>query len=334
MRLRLLNVIGSLPLLIVNALNPRSRIQHLPLATENALYYKVSANAGDAQKLTRLTKQVEQVGEVLAQRSCIVLKNADNEASSEKPLPETVVVQIGIARAGELKNDVCGFARRSFRMKNRLTFTKASIKISENCINFTTIAHELLHVLGFDHAQDRADSPMYLRAEGRAGSDSKKKILHLEDVGAFDCKSIMLYDDTPLTRFGREYFEENGCVSASNATVRNSRIGEGDLRRLNWLHCAASEPGFDRDVRDLQTNLIGRLQLWSRQGISLEPLPYANFSEASGLDPGLGMESYGKMELSKEARSAAALGFSRLVNAPLPMLMLLSLLNVNGWCCF
>ena len=134
---------------------------------------------------------------------------------------------------------------------------RIDIKSGLSCMNQATIAHELVHALGFDHEHNRPDRDDWVQIdfnnvrENRENSDFKildsKKFYNLSTP--YDYKSIMHYhsfahainESLPTIRAIKAPFEIEINENLSNIDVEEIRTlyncKQGILIRINFINC-------------------------------------------------------------------------------------------------
>ncbi|XP_073715171.1 low choriolytic enzyme [Misgurnus anguillicaudatus] len=112
------------------------------------------------------------------------------------------------------------------------------------CIYHSTIQHELLHALGFNHEQTRSDRDSYIKIVWENILEDKKhnfnKIDTLNQGTSYDYGSVMQYE--------RYAFSKNGnptMVPIPNSNVQlggATQMSQNDINRLNRLYNCKSRP--------------------------------------------------------------------------------------------
>ncbi|XP_075994318.1 high choriolytic enzyme 1-like [Genypterus blacodes] len=119
------------------------------------------------------------------------------------------------------------------------------------CVFQSTIQHELLHALGFDHEQTRSDRDNHVRILLRnviRGQESNFRIIPTNNLGTpYDYNSVMQY--------GRFAFSRNGqptIVPIPNANVqigRATQMSPNDILRVNRLYrCNSTASSLDEEI--------------------------------------------------------------------------------------
>ncbi|XP_045928858.1 high choriolytic enzyme 1-like [Micropterus dolomieu] len=116
----------------------------------------------------------------------------------------------------------------------------------QGCLYHSTIQHELLHALGFNHEQTRSDRDSYIRVNWENIIDGMAynfdKINTLNQGTPYDYNSVMQYEKYAFSKNNRPTMEPipNANVPFGQAT----QMSKNDIERLNRLYkcCKYSEP--------------------------------------------------------------------------------------------
>ncbi|XP_076877532.1 hatching enzyme 1.2-like isoform X3 [Brachyhypopomus gauderio] len=144
-----------------------------------------------------------------------------------------------------------------------------------SCIYHSTIQHELLHALGFNHEQSRSDRDDHIRVVWENIDDNMKynfdKINTLNQGTPYDYNSVMQYHRTAFSNNGQPTMVPipNSDVPIGQAT----QMSQNDITRLNRLYmCFQKHGGF---VVDDALSL----------GSVLSPLPAPHSVPQGAVDP-------------------------------------------------
>ncbi|VUD62436.1 Flavastacin [Thalassocella blandensis] len=124
-----------------------------------------------------------------------------------------------------------------------------NLSIGPGCAWKKTVAHELMHALGFLHEQSRADRDNFVRInynniqDGRAGQFNKKGPI-TTSVGSYDYHSVMHYGHKAFSKNGKptivsldpnipnqQLGKSNGLTNKDIAAIRN-KYGSGNASPL------------------------------------------------------------------------------------------------------
>ncbi|KAF7647811.1 hypothetical protein LDENG_00166090 [Lucifuga dentata] len=108
----------------------------------------------------------------------------------------------------------------------------------QGCLYHSTVQHELLHALGFNHEQTRSDRDNHIRVHWNNIIDGMEynfyKIDTLNQGTPYDYNSVMQYERYAFSKNNRPTMEPipNSNVSFGQAT----QMSRNDIDRLNRLY--------------------------------------------------------------------------------------------------
>ncbi|KAH7720304.1 Protein NAS-1 [Aphelenchoides avenae] len=116
---------------------------------------------------------------------------------------------------------------------------RQQVSLADECIDYATIIHELMHVIGFIHEHQRDDRDGYVKIlyqnviEGANADFDKLSSVGLSDYGeAYDYFSIMHYESTEGSRNGKNTIEASN-PSYTPLMGKSTDFTRGDLNRVN-----------------------------------------------------------------------------------------------------
>lgn len=105
-----------------------------------------------------------------------------------------------------------------------------------------TIAHELLHALGFYHEQNRSDRDKYVRIINANIPVDKminfEKNEKDETFGIkYDYGSVLHYSPTAFSMNGRNTIESKGGAATKDQMGQRAGLSTSDIKKLNKMYC-------------------------------------------------------------------------------------------------
>ncbi|CEF68654.2 Astacin-like metalloendopeptidase [Strongyloides ratti] len=116
---------------------------------------------------------------------------------------------------------------------------KQEVSLADECVDYPTVIHELMHVIGFIHEHQRSDRDEYIKViwkniiDGANTDFEKLNSLGLSNYGeTYDYFSIMHYESTEGSRNGQNTLES---LIPAFTTLMGKALDftAGDLRRVN-----------------------------------------------------------------------------------------------------
>lgn len=119
---------------------------------------------------------------------------------------------------------------------------RQDVELNYGCRDTFTVAHELLHALGFNHEQSRRDRDSYVEILWDNIDPGKRHNFeitsHSYDVGPYDYGSLMHYSGSEFCRR-----DQWGCTGRTIATIpagtyigQRARLSAGDVMALNVVY--------------------------------------------------------------------------------------------------
>uniref|UniRef100_A0A914YHL2 Metalloendopeptidase n=1 Tax=Panagrolaimus superbus TaxID=310955 RepID=A0A914YHL2_9BILA len=116
---------------------------------------------------------------------------------------------------------------------------KQQVSLSDECVDYPTVIHELMHVIGFIHEHQRDDRDAYVKIvyeniiTGANSDFDKLSSVGLSNYGeVYDYFSIMHYESTEGSRNGKNTIEAK--LSAFTQLMgKSTDFTRGDLNRIN-----------------------------------------------------------------------------------------------------
>uniref|UniRef100_A0A1I7XT58 Metalloendopeptidase n=1 Tax=Heterorhabditis bacteriophora TaxID=37862 RepID=A0A1I7XT58_HETBA len=124
---------------------------------------------------------------------------------------------------------------------------RQQVSLADECIDYATIVHELMHVIGFIHEHQRDDRDNFVRIvwqnviPGANGDFDKLSNLGLSYYGeAYDYLSIMHYESNEGSRNGKSTIEAKDA-RFTPIMGKSTDFSPSDLKRVNrayscWIH--------------------------------------------------------------------------------------------------
>jgi astacin len=116
---------------------------------------------------------------------------------------------------------------------------RQQVSLADECIDYATIIHELMHVIGFIHEHQRDDRDGFVKIvwdnviEGANADFDKLSSVGLSDYGeSYDYFSIMHYESTEGSRNGKNTIEAK-MSSYTPLMGKSTDFTRGDLNRVN-----------------------------------------------------------------------------------------------------
>jgi len=112
----------------------------------------------------------------------------------------------------------------------------------DDCISRSTILHELIHTLGFDHMQSRSDRDEFVHVlwqnieKDEYNQFDKVNPKRFKNFGTpYDYYSVMHYDSTAFTRNGKRTIIPKD-TKYKNVIGNLPYMSEGDATRINRMY--------------------------------------------------------------------------------------------------
>uniref|UniRef100_A0AC35U0N8 Metalloendopeptidase n=1 Tax=Rhabditophanes sp. KR3021 TaxID=114890 RepID=A0AC35U0N8_9BILA len=113
------------------------------------------------------------------------------------------------------------------------------VSLADECVDYPTVIHELMHVIGFIHEHQRSDRDNFIRIsyqniiKGANADFDKLNSLGLSNYGeSYDYFSIMHYEATEGSSNGKNTIEAH-VASFTPLMGKALDFTKGDLRRIN-----------------------------------------------------------------------------------------------------
>ncbi|KAE9549800.1 hypothetical protein FO519_006981, partial [Halicephalobus sp. NKZ332] len=116
---------------------------------------------------------------------------------------------------------------------------KQQVSLSDECVDYPTVIHELMHVIGFIHEHQRDDRDGYVKIvweniiNGANSDFDKLSSVGLSNYGeTYDYFSIMHYENTEGSRNGKSTIEAK-IPAFTSLMGKSTDFTHGDLNRIN-----------------------------------------------------------------------------------------------------